>query len=292
MPYMRYLSRRGYLSKPDLKILDIGSQCLLGATPEEICDFVEKHGRAEDAKKLRQEIERIAYFSTPRPGERTSYISELLDLTDFEYTSYDVCPALKTEIFDLNKQALPEHYREHFDLAFNFGTTEHILNQLNCFRVIHEALAAGGIAFHQLPTAGYVNHGYFCYHLSFFRDLANSNNYEILDHWYTPTGVSELRKDAVEIRDAVLPDQSHSGNPEPQYQQIPDYLINVVMRKRESRPFALPLELATAHASLSDGLTNNDAPPAADDLTKIPGRALARELKKRIIRRITGLGNR
>ena len=105
---IEYLSRRGHLPAAGCRILDIGSQNLYFATPEAIRRFVECHGRIQDEAAFQTEAERISYFSTPRPGERTAYVSELFDLTPaIFYTSFDVCPALKTEILDLNRDPAP-----------------------------------------------------------------------------------------------------------------------------------------------------------------------------------------
>jgi len=305
MPYLGYLSQKGYLDKPGTRIMDIGSQCLLSATTEALREFVAKHGRSPDDAAVAKEIERLSYFSYPRPGERTTYLSELLDITHLSYTSYDVCPALKTEIFDLNRQSVPPHYHERFDIVLNFGTTEHIINQYNCFKVAHDALAVGGIAVHQLPSIGWIDHGYFCYHRALFKDLANTNDYELLDCWYSLTGISDLSALQADVRSAETPLASGSAASG----QVASYLINVVLRKRSSHPFQLPLELATAHAALSDQLaTGNDVPEAAGagrnisttppapattaapSLQTIPGRALARELKLRLLRRAFGPG--
>ena len=78
MNILEYLSNKGYL-RPNCAILDIGSQCLYHAEPASIKKFVEKYGRITDPDVFEKEAERISYFSWPRPGERTSYLSELLD---------------------------------------------------------------------------------------------------------------------------------------------------------------------------------------------------------------------
>lgn len=249
MKNLEYLSQRGYLSKTDCAVLDIGSQNLYHATPEAIRSFVERHGTISDEKAFEEEAKRISYFSWPRPGERTSYVSELFDLTSIQYTSYDVCPALKTEIFDLNCERLPEKYHEYFDLILNFGTTEHIINQLNSFRLMHEALKAGGVFFHQLPSVGWIDHGYFCYHECFFRDLIKANHYETLDHWYTLAGQAVL--EGKDFRDPQTPEMQYSGQVSSSFLTLPSFNVNFIIRKKVSRPFAVGLELATSHSAIS-----------------------------------------
>lgn len=303
MKNLEYLSNKGYLASPCCAILDIGSQNLYHATPEAIRAFVERHGTISDQRAFDEEARRISYFSWPRAGERTSYISELLDLTPFEYTSYDVCPALKTEIFDLNEEHLPAHYREHFDVVLNFGTTEHIINQMNSFRVMHDALKVGGIFFHQLPSVGWVDHGYFCYHDCFFDDLAKANDYEIVERWYTLAGQASLADQ--DIRDVEQPEIPRSGNCPQSLLTIPSFNLNVVLRKRVSRSFAVGLELATSHSAVSADVARLYAggsrvfaadgaasPQSSNDsrlrpsVGAIPGRELALELGRRIGRRL------
>lgn len=303
MKNLEYLSNKGYLTNPRSAILDIGSQNLYHATPEAIRAFVERHGAITDQHAFAEEAKRISYFSWPRAGERTSYISELLDLTPFEYTSYDVCPALKTEIFDLNEEHLPAHYREHFDVVLNFGTTEHIINQMNSFRVMHDAVKVGGIFFHQLPSVGWVDHGYFCYHDCFFDDLAKANDYEIVECWYTLAGQASLADR--DIRDVEQPELPRSGNCPQGLLTIPSFNLNVIMRKRVSRSFAVGLELATSHSAVSADVARLYAggsrifsaheiasQPFSDDsslpasVRAISGRELALELGRRIGRRL------
>lgn len=297
MACVEYLASRGCFRSGRAAVLDIGSQCLYHATPEAIRAFADANGAIDDGKKLAEEARRVAYFSTPRPGERTSYLSELFDLTGISYTSYDVCLALKTELFDLNFESVPAHYREKFDLVLNFGTTEHVINQMNSFKVVHDALAIGGVAYHQLPSTGWVDHGYFCYHLPFFKDLAAANGYEMLDHWYTPTGATRLDPAQVDLRDAARPGEPHSAPAGPLELEFLSCLVNVVIRKKVHRPFRVALELATAHSGLAPEIaerqTEDEActrarPSAlgAPDLSRVAGRELARELGRRIKRRL------
>lgn len=291
MANLEYLDRRGFLDRTT-SFLDIGSQNLYSATPESVMAYARKFGPFTDEELIRSEAERISYFSTPRPGERTAYLSELIDLTNQQYTSYDVCMALKTEIFDLNCEHLPPAYQEHFDIVLNFGTTEHITNQLNSFRVMHDAMKVGGITFHQLPSVGWIEHGYFCYHLTFFRDLAKANGYEILEWWYTLAGQSEMRK--CDLRDAVMPLEIRH---EDGTTILPNINLNVVLKKNTSAAFKVGLELETSHSALSpetaekypDGVrVLDDALPVeepAANLSLASTRALLKELMRRILPR-------
>jgi hypothetical protein len=62
----------------------------------------------------------------------------------------------------------------------NFGTTEHVANQLNAFKLIHDLAAKGCIMVHTLPSHGQFNHGLVNYNPKFFWMLARSNGYRLL----------------------------------------------------------------------------------------------------------------
>jgi hypothetical protein len=57
----------------------------------------------------------LAIKSKLRPGKEMLYLSELIDLTDISYTSYDVCRGAKTEVFDLNRQEISDAAKASFD---------------------------------------------------------------------------------------------------------------------------------------------------------------------------------
>jgi hypothetical protein len=53
--------------------------------------------------------------------------------------------------------------RDAFDLVINAGTTEHVSNQENAFRVIHDLTKRGGMMNHEVPAGGMIDHGFFSY---------------------------------------------------------------------------------------------------------------------------------
>jgi hypothetical protein len=61
----------------------------------------------------------------------------------------------------------------------NFGTTEHIVNQLNAFKAIHDLAMVGGVMVHNLPC-GQPDHGLFGYNQRFFWALGRANDYRIV----------------------------------------------------------------------------------------------------------------
>jgi hypothetical protein len=84
-------------------------------------------------------------------------------------------------VFDLNKDIGKEYsYNEKFDLVTNHGTTEHCFDQYQAFRNIHNLCVAGGLMIHALPFQGYLNHGFYNYQPSFYKDLAAANGYALV----------------------------------------------------------------------------------------------------------------
>lgn len=84
-------------------------------------------------------------------------------------------------VYDLNKNFVQTHgYSEQFDLVTNHGTTEHVFDQLCAFHNVHNLCKKDGIMIHGLPFQGYLNHGFYNYHPSFYYDLAAANNYRVV----------------------------------------------------------------------------------------------------------------
>jgi hypothetical protein len=105
-----------------------------------------------------------------------------------------------------------------FDLVTNHGTTEHVFNQVNCFRLIHDLTLWGGLMIHVVPTQGYYRHGFYSYSSLLFELLAAANGYETIrqydeDDRYGALIVVVLRK----LRESafVLPVQKVYGGTVP-----------------------------------------------------------------------------
>jgi hypothetical protein len=88
---------------------------------------------------------------------------------------------------DLN---LPLPKLKPFDLVTDFGTGEHIFNQFQVWRSIHELTKPGGYIAFDRPTKGYPTHCYYLVDECLFHDLAAANAYEIvrLEHGVTKRG--------------------------------------------------------------------------------------------------------
>ena len=234
------------------RILDIGTQNMLRASEEAFRKFLDQYGNDKDHQAAAADF---AHRSIIRPGEVTLYLSEVLEETLIGYVSFDVCPGHKTEIFDLNTQILPSHYKGKFDLILNCGTSEHILNQVNVMKVIHDAARVGAYIYHQVPTTGRIDHGYFCYHPRLFRDLAEANGYEIADICYMRSYKRDPDSGVLVPRFSSMAETGikFRGKKDKPL-DIPMHSICVLFRKVEDDVFRLPLEVATRHAEPDENM--------------------------------------
>jgi hypothetical protein len=145
--------------------------------------------------------------------------------------------------------------RGAYDAVLNFGTTEHVVNQFHSFKTVHDLLTVGGFAYHQVPSIGYSDHGYFSYEPKFFRHLAEANGYEIADMWLTPTH-EDVFPD-VDVRhfghELVAPGSPVTSNRPsfPTPTMLKWYVLNVVYKKTTEAAFRLGLDIQVAKSEIS-----------------------------------------
>jgi hypothetical protein len=94
-----------------------------------------------------------------------------------EYLAVDIDGSPGAIALDLNCDAVPAEARSKYRLVTNFGTTEHVANQSNAFKIIHDLTAVDGIMVHNLPCHQ-PNHGLINYNPKFFWALLRANDYE------------------------------------------------------------------------------------------------------------------
>ena len=90
-----------------------------------------------------------------------------------EYLAIDIDGSPDALALDLNCDAVPAAARSKYGLVTNFGTTEHVANQANAFKITHDLTAVGGITVHNLPCH-HPDHGLINYNPKFFWALARA----------------------------------------------------------------------------------------------------------------------
>ena len=96
------------------------------------------------------------------------------------YNAIDIDNSPHSIMLDLNHDSVPAASLNAFDLVTNYGTTEHVANQLNAFKIIHDLTKPGGLMVHHVPAQGHLNHGLFNYNAKFFWMLCRSNGYKVI----------------------------------------------------------------------------------------------------------------
>jgi SAM-dependent methyltransferase len=160
----------------------------------------------------------------------------------FQYVSIDIDGSPGSIPLDLNYDILPDWARKKFDVVTNFGTTEHVANQLNAFKIIHDLTAPGGVMIHSVPTQGLVNHGLLKYNPKWFWMLARSNDYRWLDFDYASLGhITDLPDNVVEAIATHRPDIAERKS---QY-KVMDGALWVTFQKVRDIEFIPPLDVNT-----------------------------------------------
>lgn len=163
------------------------------------------------------------------------YLGDVCRRFGIDYVCYEVCGEQPFTFFDFNRDSVAVDQQGRYDLIFNLGTSEHILNQYNFFKSVHELCAVGGVMLHILPFSGYLHHGFFNYQPKLFFRLAEHNGYAVTDFQVADEDVVQ-RLDAIIRDNASQPDidrvaASHACS---------QASIHVALRKDADVPFAPP----------------------------------------------------
>jgi hypothetical protein len=232
------------------KILDIGTQNVGLCNADEVVRFVRHFNDVWDPTDLTAYAEVVAAGSDHSPewgGINGAWLGDILTRAGMEYVAYDIFGGYRTVIFDLNTDDVPVADRGTFDVVINCGTTEHVLNQYNCLKVIHDAVQVGGMIYHAIPMTGYLAHGYFTYTPILFCDLAKANQYEILKmNFFGPQGAMTVSEKLV---DAYGP-LAHLGPSDAiaarwRDTPVPNSLLTVLLRRTSPAPFRASIETTT-----------------------------------------------
>lgn len=208
---------------------------------------------------------------------------ELYEALGFSYQCLDLDPSFGSMRFDLNLDSVPEGHAGRYDFVTNHGTSEHLLNQYNCFKVMHEFCRVGGLMIHAVPFTVHLEHGFFNYQPNFFSALARYNNYETLGIWIGPDWqLASLIPWELGLMDHLALNAKTT------------HLLVVLQRKLEDKPFGIPFqemyegmvpeETLTRYSIVIDGAGLDRY--RGKYLTDVPGRQLFDELRQRIVNRI------
>src|SRR6516225_11393585 len=237
------LKEEGYLEGP-LSVIEIGAQQLART-------FLEARDRLDHVGLVFGAVPRCPL---PTASRTHNVDGEQEDLADdapaarefwtwlgFDYASIDIDGSPGSIPLDLNYDSAPSHMVSRYLLVTNFGTTEHVANQLNAFKIIHDLTACGGVMTHHLPMQGMFNHGLVNYNPKFFWMLARSNGYKWLHMDFSFSQSGNMSADVIDFVSAFVPDfpervRSYCAG---------DCGLTVVMQKIFDIPYVAALDVAT-----------------------------------------------
>ena len=168
MKYLAKMGHDGLFNVGERTVMELGSQDLHSYTEEcERAIEIVFHGFG------------VANYD-PNKVRINGPARHMYEALGFRYNCIDIDERPETLQWDLNTIQCPEEFRGKHLLTTNFGTTEHVIDQENCFRLIHDLTAVGGYMVHIVPCTGYMNHSFFLYSPLYFVRLAMANGYEML----------------------------------------------------------------------------------------------------------------
>jgi hypothetical protein len=159
----------------------------------------------------------------------------------FNYASIDIDGSPGSIPLDLNYDNVRVGMKGKFQLVTNYGTTEHVTNQLNAFKIIHNLTSHGGIMIHSLPAQGMFNHGLVNYNPKFFWMLSRSNGYRWLHMDLTPGPALSLPANIIDLASKFSPDLTERVRS----YRVADCGIVAVLQKVHNIAFVPPLDVTT-----------------------------------------------
>lgn len=218
---------------------------------------------------------------------------ELYTALGFNYRCVDLDPQFNSIPLDLNFDPCPPEHAGKYGFVTNHGTSEHILNQYNVFKVMHDFTKPGGYMLHAVPFTVHLEHGYFNYQPNFFESLGKYNAYEVYGIWVGPDWqlASFIPWQPTLLDYLVLNAKT-------------THLLVALLQKKYDKPFCVPFQGVyepmtsdqhlARYAMVVDGEIF-DAARARQQVTaarsarlaELQGRDLLAELRRRISRRLT-----
>lgn len=174
------LRRRGALQH-FTKVIEVGSQQLSNsllrdtALLDELRTTFGGHAFNFGEAQKAELIDGVEHLPDDAPPSRP-----LWEALGFQYSAIEFDGHRDSIPLDLNRDTVSRKMKGAFEILVNTGTTEHVANQDNAFKVMHDLVCKDGIMIHEVPAGGMMNHGLVNYNAKFFFHLARENNYEVL----------------------------------------------------------------------------------------------------------------
>jgi hypothetical protein len=157
------------------EVMELGSQDFWCPQKNLVTALVKAFGKT---------VEDLALLDTSNASQKPARL--LYEALGIKYGCVDVDGRFGSVVMDLNFDEVPAAHKGRYGLVTNHGTSEHIMNQYNVFKAMHEFARPGGVFVHAVPFTVHLEHGFFNYQPNFFEALARYNSYETLGLWVGP----------------------------------------------------------------------------------------------------------
>jgi hypothetical protein len=163
---------------PSPTVVELGNQRLTvnTSTLEKIIQhYAEKLAPNVNLK----ELERLKKLSPKNRFPETASFYKALGFQS--YTAIDINSKFGSLVMDLNLDLHRDYqFTNTYDLVTNNGTGEHLFNQYQVFKNMHDLAKVDSLMVHIMPFVNWINHGFFSFHPILYADLAAVNDYEVV----------------------------------------------------------------------------------------------------------------
>jgi hypothetical protein len=238
------LRKSGYF-RQSTAVMEIGAQQLSSSflsAPDQIADLGKQFGIKEPFSLASPPPPRVVHGDLELLDANAPFARDFWRWLGFDYGAIDIDGSPGSIPLDLNYDSVPRGARGKYDFVTNFGTTEHVANQLNAFEVIHDLTRHRGLMLHALPAQGMLNHGLVNYNFKFFWMLARSNGYRFIHAAFGHSRVPyNLPDDIVDFLNETVP----SAGDKAREFQVRDAGILIVMQKAFDIAYVPPIDVQT-----------------------------------------------
>ena len=233
------LRRAGRL--PDgARVVEIGAQQLSNSFLRATAELAELYGLfGREPVDLGALQETVTVDGLERQAESAPASQLFWESLGFSYEAVEYGGHRGVTSLDLNRDSVPPSLHASFDLVVNAGTTEHVVNQDNAFRVIHDLVKVGGMMLHEVPGGGMLTHGVVSYNPQFFWLLCRHNNYEVFDLSISQAGYAPISNDVLQSNGQFAKARNAVRDPV----AIPIFLVTAILQKKTSDDFVTPLDV-------------------------------------------------
>ncbi|GBE42304.1 MAG TPA: hypothetical protein ENH05_00040 [Rhizobiales bacterium] len=234
------LIENGFVSKK-LSIFDLGSQDL---------HYKDRAHVLEPVRSLAKQLGTDSRDAEDRFNEPSGKVPvhKLMADLGVRYVTTDIEPRPDTVITDLNQPTPVPAIKDivsSFDIVTNFGTTEHIINQMYAFQLIHDLARVGGLIWCHVPLLGMMNHGFVNLTPKFWAAWIAHNKYEVIHSQISYAGMS-VAENPNHFYDSL----NQIG--EYDLSNIINATLNIIVRKRNDNLFVPPMDIPLPALSSAD----------------------------------------